>query len=55
MADNYIERRMEEMRSKGRTCETEQEFRRRMRQRHEAERLAAERRKQSESKTDNKH
>lgn len=44
MADNYLEWRMEEIRRKGRACETEAQVRRRVRLRREAERRAAEHR-----------
>lgn len=45
MADNYIERRMEDLR-KGRSCESAREFKRRMKIRHEMERLAAQRKQE---------
>lgn len=41
MADNYIEKRMDDLRQ-GRRPETEEQIRRRVQRRREAERLAAE-------------
>ena len=50
MADNYLEWRMEDLRK--RKVETEEQIRRRVRMRHELERIAAERRAAKEADKD---